>query len=250
MTAEYDHFARQYKTSKELPFRVHVEAYTLAGMLGDVDGLSVLDLACGEGYYTRLIRRRGAARVVGVDISAAMIALAEEQEEREPLGVEYLCQDAGDLGPIGPFDVVTAAYLLNYAPSRERLRAMCRAIASNLRPGGRFVAINSNFGPGPLPDTSKYGWTPVEPTAEEGEAYHLTFLGPDGFTIENTCYSHASYERALREAGFSSVRWRPVEVSDEGVQEFGEDYWRDFLSSGPIIGIECRMGPSPGDGRA
>jgi toxoflavin synthase len=250
MTAEYDDFAGQYKASRELPFRTHVEAYTLVRMLGDVDGLAVLDLACGEGYYARLIRRRGAARVVGVDISAAMIKLAEEQETREPLGVEYLCRDAGDLGSIGPFDVVTAAYLLNYAPSREHLRAMCRAIAANLGPGGRFVAINSNFGPGPLPDTSKYGWTPVEPTAEEDQAYHLTFLGPDGFTIENTCYSHASYERALREAGFSTVRWQPPEVCEDGVRDLGADYWRDFLSSKPIIGIECRMGPSPGEGRA
>jgi hypothetical protein len=127
---------------------------------------------------------------------------------------------------------------------------MCRAIAANLKPGGRFVAINSNFGPGALPDTGKYGWKPVEPSVAEGEVYHLTFLGPESFTIQNTCYSHASYEQALREAGFASVRWQPPEVSDEGMWELGPVYWRDFLSSKPIIGIECRMGPAPGEARA
>ena len=51
-------------------------------MLGSVAGLGVLDLACGEGFYTRQIARDGATRVVGVDISPEMIALAEELEKR------------------------------------------------------------------------------------------------------------------------------------------------------------------------
>jgi toxoflavin synthase len=43
---------------------------------------SVLDLACGEGFYTRLLRQTGAGRVVGVDLSAGMIALARQEEAR------------------------------------------------------------------------------------------------------------------------------------------------------------------------
>ena len=35
---------------------------TLLGLVGDVAGRSVIDIACGEGFYTRMIRRQGAAR--------------------------------------------------------------------------------------------------------------------------------------------------------------------------------------------
>jgi hypothetical protein len=119
---------------------------------------------------------------------------------------------------------------------------MCRTIAANLRPGGRFVAINSNFGPGVPVDMSQYGWTPSDPKPiEEGMAYRLTFLlGPDSFEIQNYYYSHATYEEIFRQAGFVSVQWHPPVVSPAGVQQYGQDYWQDFLELSPIIGIECR----------
>jgi toxoflavin synthase len=239
--AEYDRFARQYQKSKELPFRAHVEAHTLSRILGDPSGLAVLDLACGEGFYTRKIRRLGASKVVGADISGAMVALAREQEAREPLGIAYIHAGAEDLGTVGAFDVVTAAYLLNCARSGEHLKAMCRTIAANLRPGGRFVAINSNYGPGVPVDTSQYGFRPSSyAPIEEGAPYRLTLLdGPDAFELENHFYSRATYEQAFHQAGLKSVQWHAPAVSEEGVRAFGQDFWRDFLEGKPIIGIEC-----------
>jgi predicted RNA methylase len=40
-------------------------------LLGDLRDKNVIDLACGEGFFTRSIKWAGAARVVGVDISKA-----------------------------------------------------------------------------------------------------------------------------------------------------------------------------------
>lgn len=241
--AEYDRFSRAYQKSKALPFRHHAEEFMLFRLIGDLDGRSVLDLACGEGHYTRMIRRRGAGRVVGVDLSAAMFALANDQEAREPLGIEYRHAPAEEIGAIGPFDLVTAAYLLNCASSREQLSQMCRAIAANLGPGGRFVTINSNLGPGVPPDIAKYGWHAADATPiTEGAAYRLTFpMGEDTFTIQNWYYSHTTYENVLREAGFRSIRWHDPEVSEEGIAALGADFWRDFREFRPIIGIECTL---------
>ncbi len=242
MTADYDRFSRQFKKSREFPFRTCVEEFTMRQMLGNLAGLSALDLACGEGHYARMLRRRGAARVIGVDVSEGMIALARDEEAREPLGVEYVKAAVEDLGVVGAFDVVSAVYLLHYSPTREHLAAMCRTIAANLRPGGRLVAMNSNFGPGVPVDMSRYGWKPSDPKPiEEGMAYRLTFLqGPDSFEIQNYYYAHATYEEILRQAGFVSVQWHPPVVSPAAMQQFGQDYWQDFLELAPIIGIECR----------
>ena len=57
---QYDGIAAQYQRSKHSPIRRHVEAWSFFRMLGPVDGLAVLDLACGEGFYTRQLARRGA----------------------------------------------------------------------------------------------------------------------------------------------------------------------------------------------
>ena len=59
--AEYDRIASEYRDSKRLPFRDHVERYSLFRMLGDVRGARILDLACGDGFYTRLLMKAGAS---------------------------------------------------------------------------------------------------------------------------------------------------------------------------------------------
>jgi SAM-dependent methyltransferase len=51
-----------------------------------LDGQHALDLACGFGLYTRLLKQHGAAQVLGVDISSEMIRLAQQQEQAAPLG--------------------------------------------------------------------------------------------------------------------------------------------------------------------
>ena len=75
MTEQYDSIAREYQRTKESPLRRHVEAYSFFHMVGDVTGLRVLDLACGDGFYTRLLKKAGATVVMGVDISTEMIAI-------------------------------------------------------------------------------------------------------------------------------------------------------------------------------
>ena len=55
----YDAIAKRYRESKWLLFRHFIERYTLFEVLGDLRGRTVLDLACGEGVYTRQFKRPG-----------------------------------------------------------------------------------------------------------------------------------------------------------------------------------------------
>ncbi|HAH49628.1 MAG TPA: class I SAM-dependent methyltransferase, partial [Planctomycetaceae bacterium] len=55
-TTNYDPIAEQYKRSKQQPWRTFIECFTLLELAGNPQGLSVLDVACGEGFYTRLLR--------------------------------------------------------------------------------------------------------------------------------------------------------------------------------------------------
>jgi SAM-dependent methyltransferase len=87
VTTNYDPIAEQYKRSKQTPWRTDIECHTLLETIGSLDGLAVLDVACGEGFYTRMLRHRGATRATGVDLSDGMVALARKQEEQAPLGI-------------------------------------------------------------------------------------------------------------------------------------------------------------------
>ena len=58
-------------------------------LCGDVQGLRILDVGCGTGYFAREMARRGAS-VTGVDISPRMLAHAAQAESQDPLGIRYL----------------------------------------------------------------------------------------------------------------------------------------------------------------
>jgi ubiquinone/menaquinone biosynthesis C-methylase UbiE len=98
MTTNYDPIAEQYKRAKQQPWRAHVEAFTLMSLIGDTTGKAVIDIACGEGFYTRMIRQQGAAKVIGLDLSERMIALGRAAEAGQHLGIEYLVGDGRNVG--------------------------------------------------------------------------------------------------------------------------------------------------------
>jgi ubiquinone/menaquinone biosynthesis C-methylase UbiE len=102
-------------------------------MLPDVDGLSSLDVGCGEGYNTRLLAKRG-AHITGIDISRNFIRHAREAEEKQPLGIRYEIASAVDL-PFdeASFDLTVAFMSLMDIPETEMVLAEVFRV---LRPGG------------------------------------------------------------------------------------------------------------------
>nr|VFJ46773.1 MAG: Ubiquinone/menaquinone biosynthesis C-methylase UbiE [Candidatus Kentron sp. FM]VFJ47751.1 MAG: Ubiquinone/menaquinone biosynthesis C-methylase UbiE [Candidatus Kentron sp. FM]VFK07947.1 MAG: Ubiquinone/menaquinone biosynthesis C-methylase UbiE [Candidatus Kentron sp. FM] len=245
MKAVYDDIAEQYqKASDGLPFRQYAELETYFHVLGGLSGKSILDLACGEGFYTRELKQKGVAQVVGVDISKEMLELAMREEKTAPLGIEYRVGDVLDLGRIGEFDRVVATYLLNYARTREELLKMCRNIYLNLKPGGRFVTINNNNEQPPnlYKKLEKYGSTcNIFGPLEDGTP--ITIILKPG-SSEELCFdvyylSNATHESVFREAGFKEIIWHPVKISPEGIQKFGQEYWQDFLENPVFVCMEC-----------
>lgn len=233
---EYDAIAEEYRDSKQLPFREHLERHTLFQLLGDVSGKTVLDLACGEGFYTRLLKRAGASEVTGVDISAEMVRLARDQEARHPLGCRYVRADAAGFQPEGPVELVVAMYLFNYAGSAEQLGRFCRACHDALRPGGRLAGVNDNVSNVPTGAASlrKYGLARSCPNPPaEGDVIRYTITNADGrrFQFDNFYLTPETYRSTFRKAGFRDFRWVDLRPSPS---QRGNPFWDDFLSNPPI----------------
>lgn len=106
-------------------------------LIGKVKGMQVLDLACGEGYNTRILARKG-GKVSGVDSSEKMIERAECEEAKEKLGILYFVMDAANLRrfPSSVFDLVTCFMSLQ---DIENYEGAISEVARVLRDGGRFV---------------------------------------------------------------------------------------------------------------
>jgi ubiquinone/menaquinone biosynthesis C-methylase UbiE len=107
------------------------------GLIGDVRGQLVLDLACGEGYNTRILAEKG-ANVTGVDFSEKMIQLAKREEAREKLGIRYYALDATGLKGFSSnsLDLVTCFMSLQ---DIENYKEAVSEVSRVLRNQGRFV---------------------------------------------------------------------------------------------------------------
>jgi SAM-dependent methyltransferase len=253
MPTDYDDIAEEYRESKRAAWRLHIEAPSFLDLVGDVRGISVLDLACGEGFYTRRLADAGAARVVGVDSSNAMVELAREAQGARGNGdgaVTYRVADVRDLDLGETFDLVTAAYLLNYAIDAADLLSMCEAVVRHLRPGGRFVAINANPEIGDADrDYRIYGFArllPEGPTSG-GPLIFRNYQDGSFFDVSVVHLDTATHEVAFAAAGFIGVRWIPPTVTGEGRSAFAAGFWDGFLAEPPITLLECRRGGTGGE---
>lgn len=109
----------------------------LLGLIGDVAGSRLLDLACGQGRVTRVLARRGAV-VTGADLSDALITRAQAAEETDRLGIEYIVADVGDESAFAAasFDGVVC----NFGVSDiDDLDGTLATVYQALKPGGFFV---------------------------------------------------------------------------------------------------------------
>lgn len=241
-TAQYDHIGSKYDEDARTATLKRAEKYTFFRMAGALDGKRVLALACGFGFYTQLLKQHGAAQVLGIDISPEMVRLAREHEQQEPLGITYQAGDAAALPRLGPFDLVTAVYLLNYATSQDHLLGMCRSADDNLVEGGRFVAYTVNPAyPLIKPHGAKYGCYVLRQTPEEDRyACDAEVVTEPPIPFQCFQWSQAAHERAIKEAGFRAFAWHPSAVSPEAVAYYGEEYWRDFYDNCLVIGLVCQ----------
>ncbi|MGO9575986.1 MAG: class I SAM-dependent methyltransferase [Terriglobales bacterium] len=244
MVTDYNEnrIAEQYQQAKAQSWRAHAETYSFMNLIGDVEGKRVLDVACGEGHFTRLLGKAGAAEVVGIDISERMIELAREQETRQPLGIEYRVEDARAVAEHADFDLVVGAWLLVYAQTRAELVQMCRGLASRLRSGGRLVTVVGNpavYGLDPLPDYRKYGFQlSLSGRAIEGApTKYILLLGDSRLEIENYYMPIAAYESAFAQTGFANFAVHMPEVSHN--PDGDPAYWDDFLKYPSFVLLDC-----------
>ncbi|TGO27393.1 hypothetical protein BPAE_0042g00050 [Botrytis paeoniae] len=255
-TSQYDAIGSRYAAIKNQ----QGSSFELAAIqthIGNITGLHILDLACGAGYYTQKLLEWGAERVVGIDISPAMIESARVQCGGGDLGADnkhrkldfHVADCSKPLENLGEkFNLVLAVWLLNYASDKQELLAMWRNIFAHLVPGGRCVGIVPNFESlrsGSVRE-SRYGVTRnILYRVDGGAKVQISVHGQDGKEKENPLVFEAYiwerelYEECAREAGMGELKW--VEFVDPLVE--GLDF-KGFLK---MPHFQCFVALKPGE---
>jgi len=136
--AEYTNArARQRWAQEHIHWGVWKNPESELRILPDLRGLEVIELGCGTAYFGAWLKKHGAARVVGVDITPAQLETARAMNEEFGLGLEFIEANAEDV-PLsdGSFDLAFSEYgasiwcdPFKWIPEAARL----------LRPAGELV---------------------------------------------------------------------------------------------------------------
>lgn len=165
-------------------------------------GETVLDIACGNGLFSRRRAELG-ARVVAADFSPRLLDLAQSRTTAHAGSIEYRVADATDeaqLLAMGErrFDAAVCNMALMDMPAIEPLY---RAVSRMLKPGGSFVFSVSH----PCFNNS-YTAMSVEQDNDTGEVTH-------SIKIANYLTLRTSMGVALRDQPAKQYYWdRPISV--------------------------------------
>jgi ubiquinone/menaquinone biosynthesis C-methylase UbiE len=133
--------------------------------LGLRPGDSVIDIACGTGLNFPLIEERigPGGRIIGVDLTDAMLARAQDRIERSRWSNVSLVQaDAADFGFPAEVDAILSTYALTQVPGCAEVIAHG---AAALSAGGRWVVLDLKV-PGNTPEwLAHFGTAMVRPFA-------------------------------------------------------------------------------------
>ena len=200
------------------PRQTRIEVEFVARVLGLPRGARILDVACGYGRHAGPLSRRG-YRVVGVDLSRAMLAEARRRHREGPR-LRFVRQDARRLDFRGEFDAVVNLYTsFGYFTPAQNEAALGR-MAKALCPGGKLLIDHRDpVHDARLPRRLWYRIGPkrfvledrqFDPLKRTNESTRLIVTSGDRTVIEQRFrlqeYTLAEWRRMLRRAGLTLVR--------------------------------------------
>lgn len=135
-------FFEGYKKIRENEINANnlFEIPALFSLLPDLKGMKILDLGCGFGEHCKQFIRKGADKVIGIDISEKMLETARK-ENCDPK-IEYINMPMENLSILNDsFDAVISSLALHYV---EDFSGVVRNVYSLLNEGGIFVFSQGN----------------------------------------------------------------------------------------------------------
>jgi ubiquinone/menaquinone biosynthesis C-methylase UbiE len=199
--------------------------------LGDIRTRVVLDYGCGSGNFSRYLRDNG-AYVTGIDVSAGMIEVAKRIY---PGNIGYYRIDSGDLGfsADSVFDHAVANFVLCAIQDDDEIRKIIRELYRVLKPGGKFIVMNSNWEKSNGKEFVSFRLEYCENLSRGQRINAITKSNPP-IVFEDYFRSIETYVRFLTDAGFT------VDGVDEPLATGTGARWIDELIFPPYYIIPAK----------
>lgn len=228
---DYNKLSESYQQTDVKPDKQFSTLPTVLKIAGNFEDKIILDLGCGSGFFSNEFARNGAKKVIGIDNSAEQINLAKKNP---PENTEYILADIFK-EKLPAADIVVAPYVVNYATDINQLTKLFQNIYDSLNANGKLIIVVD------LPegkDLKKFGAIKKGLGEKvDGAKIEINLFNDEKSicTLNAVYFLPSTLENTLRLVGFDNIDWYKPIVSDEGVEKFGEDFWRGYVES-PELG--------------
>ncbi len=245
MQNQYRKIAKNYSAVRNATQRF-VWGPTLLMMAGDISGKDIVDIGCGNGYYTRILAAQQPHTITGIDLSKEMIELARLSDKQENKVINFEIGNMKTFASDDLVDIITAVYAINYNHTKKELIETCKNIYRNLREDGVFCGVTLRPGlVGRKEFVRNFRFTRADGSLkfQDGDKVICSVLNKDTREISTfTCqyWSEATYTECMLLAGFKRVVWHyDLIVSDEGRRVFDASYWKDWAKTVSGAGFQA-----------
>lgn len=160
----------------------------------DMTGMTVADLACGNGRFAELFCKRGAGKVIAFDLSDDMLEEANKRKNTENLSQLLLAKADIQHMPLAKdkFDLIFSRFGLIYS---ENLDETVANTADSLKPGGQLLILVNYM---------KAQEENSDISFASGQQVILDlFLGNRKLELKHFAYSLADFQTTLEQAGLN-----------------------------------------------
>lgn len=221
----YERFAYLYdELMQDVPYDEWVKIVEAYKEKYQVNGMKLLDLACGTGELSVRFAQKG-YDVTGADLSGDMLSVAQMKAQAQSMPIQFFQQDMTELEELGEFDIIGIfCDSLNYLKDEQAVKKTFEGVYRLLKKGGLFIFdVHSVYKMRDIFADATFTWDDEEITyiwnSFKGDDPHsveheLTFFVLDERTGKydrvdevhyQRTYPEAIYVELLKQAGFENI---------------------------------------------
>ncbi len=173
---------RFYDSLVEGPMSVMRMRKNLLDQMGDLNGKRILDIGCGTGSLSILIKQAyPAAEVVGLDGDPQILEAARSKAQKDALEIQFERGMSFDLPyPDASFDVVLTSFMLHHLERDDKQKTAMEAYRV-LRLGGQLFGVDFVEPQSPFGKTIRFLAHGFERVADNFDGFLLVMFGKAGF---------------------------------------------------------------------
>jgi ubiquinone/menaquinone biosynthesis C-methylase UbiE len=178
-------------------------------LCGDVTGKEIVDIGCGEGYCSRVLKKKGAKSLEGIDISPEMIKLAKNQNRSELSNFQV-----GDITQMpyenSSFDLALGMFVYNYL-NIDQMTQSFKEVYRILKSEGSFVFavphpafpfIKNNLAPPFFFEFNNKGYFSARDSRNFGQ---ISCIDKQTLPVQMVHKLFEDYISSLKESGFVKI---------------------------------------------